>query len=361
MPAEIAYGFVGLQQLFNKRVAEVGIPRTFEAIQQSVAEHTRLVNTLMGALVERTTIAQEMFELPGSGTLQPLDEVGIPRPTDVGGRYQVAYPIQGGGDAWGRNRVTSALMTVEEANRHTIEAQNKDADWLARHIIAALLTKDSWTFEDKVGADGTRGFGNLTIQPLANGDSTEFPRINGQPAPANHYTAQAVAIDAANNPFPSFYSTLTGYPGQKNSPVVAYIPENLETAVTSLPTFYEVEDPDIRAGANRDVLTGSIDMGIGDEVLGKVDKVWVVLWKRLPDNYLFAHARGQRVLKMREYPAPALQGLFTESHSPDGARMETRVIRYAGFGVANRVAAMAHYVGGASYVNPANYTAPLLQ
>lgn len=361
MPAEIAYGFVGMQNLFNKRVAEVGIPRTFDAIRQSVAEHTRLINTLMDAFVERTTIAQEMFELPGSGTLQPLDEVGIPRPTDVGGRYKVAYPIQGGGDAWGKNRVTSALMTVEEANRHTIEAQNKDADWLARHLIAALLSKDSWVYEDKVGVNGTRGFGDLDIMPLANGDTMEYPLINAQPATANHYTAQAVAIDDANNPFANFYSTLTRYPGQKDARVVAYIPENLETAVTGLSNFYEVEDPDIRVGANRDSLKGSIDMGIGDEVLGKIDKVWVVLWKRLPDNYTFAHARGQRILKMREYPTPALQGLFTESHSPDGARMETRVIRYAGFGVANRVAAMAHYVGNANYVNPAAYTAPLAQ
>ncbi|MCB8923011.1 MAG: hypothetical protein H6662_15595 [Ardenticatenaceae bacterium] len=361
MTIEIAYGFVGMQHLFNKRVQEVGVNRVFDAITQSAAEHTQMINTMMEILVERTTVAQEEFELPGSGTLQPLDEVGIPRPTDTYGFYQVAYPIQGGGDAWGKNRVTSALMTVQEANRHTIEAQNKDADWLARHIIASVLTKDSWTFHDKVGAAGNKGLGNITIMPLANGDVTEYPVTGKQPQTANHYTAQAVAIDNSNNPFPGFYSTLTRYPGSKNATIVAYIPENLQESVEALTDFREVEDADVRAGANRDELVGSIPVGLGDELLGKVGKVWVVLWKRLPDNYIFVHARGRTILKMREYPTSTLQGLFTELHSPDGARMENRVIRYAGFGVSNRVAGLVHYVGNAAYQNPTDYTAPLAQ
>lgn len=361
MTIEIAYGFVGMQSLFNKRVQEVGVRRVFDAITQSAAYHTDMINTLMSILVERTTIAQEEFELPGAGTLQPLDEVGIPRPTDTYGFYKVAYPIQGGGDAWGKNRVTSAMMTVQEANRHTIEAQNKDADWLARHIIAGTLTKTSWTFHDKVGAGGNKGLGDITIMPLANGDSTEYPVIGQQPQTANHYTGQAAAISDGANPFPTIYSTLTNYPGNRNATIVAYIAESLQATVEALTDFRELEDPDVRAGANRDELTASIPVGLGDELLGKVGKVWIVLWKRLPDGYILAHARGRTILKMREYPASELQGLFTELHSPDGARMENRVIRYAGFGVSNRVAALCHYVGNATYPNPADYTAPLPQ
>jgi len=41
--------------------------------------------------------------------------------------------------------------------------------------------------------------------------------------------------------------------------------------------------------------------------------------------------------------------------------MENRVIRYAGFGVSNRVAGLVHYVGAADYQNPVDYTAPLAQ
>ena len=361
MTIDIAYGFVGMQHLFNKRVTEVGVRRVFDAITQSAAYHTDMINTIMGELVERTTIAQEEFELPGAGTLQPLDEVGIPRPTDTYGFYQVAYPIQGGGDAWGKNRVTSAMMTVQEANRHTIEAQNKDADWLARHAIAAVLSSSSWTYHDKLGANGAKGLGDITIMPLANGDATEYPVIGQQPQPANHYTAQAAAIDDANNPFPTIYATLTNYPGNRNGTVVAYIAESLQASVEALTDFREVEDPDVRASMTRDSLTASIPVGLGDELLGKVGKVWVVLWKRLPDGYIFAHVRGRRVMKMREYPASELQGLFTELHSPDGARMENRVIRYAGFGVSNRVAGLCHYVGNAAYQNPTDYTAPLAQ
>lgn len=363
MPAQIAYGFVGMESLFERRISQVGMQRVMDAVNLSAAEHTRLVNALMSALVEKTTIAQEEFEMVATGTLQPLDELGIPRPTDVFGSYQVAYPIQGGGDAWGTNRVTSRMMTVGEANRHVIEAQNKDADWMARHIIAAWLTKTTWTFKDKVGPNGQKGLGDITIMPLANGDSVTYPIKGKQPATANHYTGQANAIDDSNNPFPTFYSTLNSYlTVNSRQPVVAYIPENQQTAVENLATFHEVEDSDLEAAVTRDRLRSSIEAGFGDELLGKVGKVWVVLWRRLPDNYIPVHHRGAgSIMKMREYPESSLQGFFTETHSPDGARMETRMIRYAGFGCSNRIGAMAHYVGNGTYPNPTDYTAPLAQ
>lgn len=359
---DIAYGFIGLQHLFNTRVAEAGTQRINTALQETAAEHNRMIETLMGELVEKTTLAQEEYALPNVSTLQPLDEKGIPKPRTAQGSYKVAYPIEGGGDAWGVDRVASELMTVEEVNRQTVDVQNADADWNARHIIAALLAKSTWTFKDKVGPNGGRGLGDITIMPLANGDTIEYPRKGLPAAVADHYTAQAAAISDGANPFPTFYSKLTTYPSNGSKPtIVSYIPENLRDEVEGLSTFKEMEDPDIKAGANRDVLVANIAAGFGDEVLGKVGKVWVVLWRRMPDNYIISHVRGRKPLKMREYPAAALQGLFPENYSPDGARKEWRWIRYAGFGVANRLAAMCHFVGNATYQNPAEYTPPLAQ
>ena len=108
-------------------------------------------------------------------------------------------------------------------------------------------------------------------------------------------------------------------------------------------------------------LTGRIDRGIGDEVLGKVDGIWVVEWSFLPDDYGIVVARGSStpVLGMRQYPAPELQGLFTENHSPDGNLLARRFIRYAGFGVWNRVGAIAWRVSNGAYAIPTGYTTPL--
>ena len=62
---------------------------------------------------------------------------------------------------------------------------------------------------------------------------------------------------------------------------------------------------------------------------------------------------------MRQYPSTALQGLFTENHSPDGNLHESRFIRYAGFGARNRIAALVYRIGNGSYAIPTGYTAPL--
>ena len=56
MTIEIAYGFVGMQSLFNKRVQEVGVRRVFDAITQSAAYHTDMINTLMIELMNMVII-----------------------------------------------------------------------------------------------------------------------------------------------------------------------------------------------------------------------------------------------------------------------------------------------------------------
>ena len=102
-------------------------------------------------------------------------------------------------------------------------------------------------------------------------------------------------------------------------------------------------------------------MCIRDRYLGYVDGVDVVEWSFLPDNYGVVIARGAqaRPLRMREYPAASLQGLFTENHSPDGNLAEYRFIRFAGFGAYNRVGAIAFRIGDPAYAIPTGYTTPV--
>lgn len=354
MPNAVAYGFVGLQHIFADQLTDQTVPLVMDAVRQSAAYYTQQVNGLFGAanLVERTTLHTARYALAGSGTLQPLDEWGNPLPVREEGHYDLAWPIQGGGTAFGDNRVSRALMTVEDFNRKTLEAQRRDADWIRRHVLAALLDNTTWSFTDKQ-------HGALTIQPLANGDAVTYPRRTGAAATDTHFLAQAAAIADAANPFPTIYTELQEHPGN-TGPFVVYTPSNLVAAIQGLASFIPVADPDIALGANQDRLSASVDAGVGDRVLGKTDNLWVIEWSALPDNYLLGHARGgDPPVRMREYPAAALQGLFTETHSPDGNLRETRLIRYAGFGAFNRVAALVYRIGNASYAIPTGYTQPL--
>lgn len=358
----LAYGFVTLQDQFTSRVNEVGVERIWNAIDESAAEHNRVVNELMEAFVERTTTAQEQHELPGGGTLQPLDPDGNPKPVKPSGNYQVAYPIQHAGTAWGDNRVSRALMTVREANRYTVDAQQKDVNWLRRHILAAMLDNEEWTYHDETGADGAKGLGDITIKPLANGDSVEYVMIGGDTSTDDHYHAQSADISDAANPYPTIEDELEEHPSN-SGPFVAYIPTNLKTDTKDLADFIPVADPDVAQGANTDTLARSISRGFGDRVLGKVGDIWIVEWSALPDGYIVAHARGGGpVLKMREYPAEELQGFFPERHSPDGNHAVERMLRMCGFGVVNRVGAVVYQVGAAvddTYEVPSAYDAPL--
>lgn len=348
------FGFVGYEDLADERVLDGNVQMVNDAIAASVIEHNRQVAAALAEMVERTTEYTSRYKLAGGGTLQPLDEWGNPLPVKDAGYYDVAFPIQGGGTAWGDNRVSRALMTVAEADRLTAGALRRDADWMKRHILSAMFDNTSWSYTDEEK-------GTLTVQPLANGDSVTYVRTNGALAVDNHYYAQAAAIGDAANPFLGWKTELMEHP-ENAGPYVAYIPTNLKSTVMGLANFIDAPDVNIQpAMTAQSLATNPVDRGFGDEVLGYVDGVWVVEYGLLPDNYGLVVARGaaSKPLRMREYGAAALQGLFTENVSPDGNLNEYRFIRYAGFGSYNRVGAMAFRIGNGSYAIPSGYATPL--
>ncbi len=347
------FGFVGYEDLADQRVLDGNVRIVDAAIAASLAEHNRQLDALLTEFVARTSEYSARVKLGSSGTLQPADEWSNPIPIKPVASYDVAFPIQGGMTAWGDNRISRALMTVAEADSYTASMLQRDADWMRRHILAAMFDNTAWTFTDEEK-------GSLTVQPLANGDAVTFPRNNGTLATDTHYYAQAAAIADATNPFPTWKRELNEHPGN-NGPLVAYVPSNLVLAVQNLATFVDVDEPDVNPGIMAPRLTNVPGRSFGDELLGKVDGIWVVEWSFLPDNYGIVVARNAtaKPLWMREYPAASLQGLFQEAHSPDGNLLERRYFRYAGFGAYNRVGALAFRIGDAAYAIPTGYTTPL--
>lgn len=356
------FGFVGLEDLFSRRVSEDNQAIVYDAVTATVNEWNRTMNEIMAMFLERTVTAQENFQQPGSGTLQPLDDFGNPLPVQPGEAYQVAYPIQGAGTAWGDNRVTRQLMTVQEVNDNLADALRRDRDWVIRHFLAAVFDNVAWTFNDRVGAGGNKGLGNITVQPLANSDSVTYLRRGGAVATDNHYLAQAADIGDDSNPFPTIRRELIEHPGNSGR-LVVYIPSALVDTVTALTEFVEISDPDISYGADESTVAdpGAGILGPGVEVLGKTksSNAWIAEWPMLPDEHMIAKMVGTPPgLRMREYDSPALQGLFTEFDT-DGNLEENRYLRYAGIGVADRTSMLVYQVGNATYEIPTGYDAPL--
>jgi hypothetical protein len=345
----LAYGFVDLEHLFARRVNEVGVETITRAIDLTLQEHNRTVNALLSELVSRTTEVKERVRVPGQTELQPLDEWGIPRATQEYLYIEAGYPLFHAGDAIGRNRVARALMTVQELNDEIVRIQAEDGRWIKRHLLAALLDNQAYTFTDP-------RHGSVTVHPLANGDAQLYPFVGGTVGPDDHYRA-VTTISDSSNPFRTIYQELAEHPGNR-LPYVALIANNLRDSVESLASFVPVDDPDIQRAATQAEVSAQFPTSLVDEPLGKVGGVWVGVLRSLPDNYIVAFARGESIVRMRELPAPELQGLVRDEIR-EGNIEQIRFYRSAGFGVWNRTGAVAVYVGGTTYQVPSGYDAPL--
>lgn len=356
------YGFLSLEDLYAQRVNTVGVQRVYDAVQASVDEYNRVVMAMESTMVERTTMVQEYIELPGGGTLQPLTPDGNPLPIVPSGQYTAGYPLHGAGTAWGTNRITREMLTVQEADRFTDDAFQKDADWRMRHLLAAILDETTWTFTDKFGGNGTKGLGAISVLPLANGDSVTYLRRGGSNSTDDHYLATASAIADNTNCYSTIRAELIEHP-TNTGPYVAYVSSSLVDTTVALSEFVELNDPDV-AYQNSDNLPTALEsiLGPGDEILGKLksSNMWVVEWGRVPTGYIIAQALGAGpFVKQRELPVPSLQGLFTEGFDDDGNHQGQRFLRWAGYGVSNRVAAVVQRVGNGTYATPTGYDAPL--
>jgi hypothetical protein len=351
------FGYASIQHLFADRLNPQNQPLVLDAIRQRAAIYSAMTVEMLAALAMRTTRSTERFALPGYGTLQPLDALGVPLPVRPAGHTDVAYPIYGGGTAAGRDRVSRALETVEDVFRDQEDAEARDATWLKWHLLASIFTNTTRTFVDESVPESP----SITIQPLAiTSDSVTYVRNNGSSSTAQHYVAQAAAIADATNPFPAIYTLLSAYPGSVGRNIISLVPSANVAAVEALATFIPVSDPDVRLGSASDVLASAGPRTWANRILGKVGPIWVAENSSLPDDYLLNLVDGLPPLAMREYPDAALQGFFPEIHSPDGARIERRFLRYCGFGVRNRVAASVTFVnaGDTTYDIPSGFTAP---
>ena len=355
----LAYGFTQFSHLATDRLTStVGQQAIFDAVTESAVEHNRVVTEMQSVLVQLTTDNKVRYKLPGVGTLQPLTELGKPRNIREAGQYDVAYPIQSAGTAWGTTRVSRAKMTIDEANRLTVEALRRDGDWMKRHMLGALYDNTTWSFTDEE-------FGALTIQPLANADGTLYPRIGGGTEDSQHYQFQAGAISdgATTNPYPVIWDQLMLHLSNQGNDVIVFIPSNITAATEALTDFTPVTDMDITPGSATDTISGNIasKRHFGDRVLGKSNKCWIVEWAELDDDHLLAIVEGaDQVLSQREHPESALQGIIVEFEDVNGNLKDTSFIRMTGFGVRNRVGAMLFQVSNGSYAIPTNFTNPLV-
>lgn len=353
MASLVNWGFDSLAQQASQRVNSGNAPAVMTAIEQTVAQQNRDVNSYVSFFAEKTEDHKVRFLQRDKAMLQPMDEWGNPLPRRPQGFYDVAFPIEGAGTAYGSNRITRALQTIGDVRRNTLEMVGDDAAWVQQKLLEAILDSGEYTYVDEM-------YGTLTVKPFANGDAAEYPFTNGTVATDNHYLAQTAGISASANPLPTIHTELTEHPGNRGN-VVVFTAANCASAITGMTGFLTTPQAYVRPATSADSLTGFPNVPFG-KPLGYKDNCFVVQWDALPSNYLVGVTTNamEPALKMREYPANELKGLFMENNSPDGNLQETRYLRYCGFGAYDRTGIVAYQVSGddTTYDVPTGYDRP---
>jgi hypothetical protein len=354
MAGELLYGFHQLKDILGNRLDDQNIPVVNDAITQAVEERNRQLNTMLSAFVTRTTEAKVRYKQLGAARNQPLDQNGRALPIKPAGFYDVALPIQMSGSAWGTNYVTRQLMTVQDANDATRVLLDGDTAWMRDHVLAALVAAATWTFPDEEKGD-------LTIQPLANGDAVTYQLFTGATSNAtdNHLLAQTDPIDDTHNPFRAIHRELLEHP-ENGGQVFALVASDLRDDIEALDVFREQPDVNIELGANSDRVVGRLGIETPGTVFGYVSGVFVVEWASLPSGYMICGTtQGQRPIAQREYPVASLQGFHLAGTRDDHPFYESQYLRVAGFGGWNRVGALVYQVGAGSYSVPTGYASPM--
>lgn len=351
----LLHGFSSLKDVLAQRVTGDLIPTVETAVAQSIADHNEVTKRMIELFVTRITAHQIRYKSPVAAKLQPLDEFGRARKIKMAGYYDVGFPIKSAGSAFGHTREARIKMTVKDFNDSLTLMLDADLRWQRDQIMSALFTNTSYTFGDEE-------FGNVTVMPLANGDTQVYLIRAGAEAgeaSVQHFRAQAANLADATNPYPTIYRDLTKRPENSSGKVVSFIPANLRDEVEGLATFKEASDPDIRLADNKDELIGALGISVPGEVVGKVGKVWVVEWDALPDDYTINIATGgDKPLAMREHAEPELQGFSAVADRADHPYFERQFVRSAGFGAWNRVAAIVQRFNNGAYAAPTGLSQP---
>lgn len=354
-PAEVLYGFHQIVDLFDDKVTAENIEVVNSAAEAAVREHNRQLDTLASLFVTRTTQFKRKYKQYASTRSQPLDQNGRALPIKARGSYDIALPIQSAGNAWGSNYVTRQQMTVQDVNDNTRLMLDGDTAWMVDHILAALFAGSTWTFPDDE-------HGDLEIVPLANGDTTTYLIQQGQwlPKTDNHLLFQNATISDLNNPFKIIRKELVEHPENGNN-AVAFIASDLQSDVEALSGFMDKDDPEIRRGANSDVLTGTLGVETPGTLIGRVNQTWVVELPMLPSGYLTAVTTDGNApaLAQREHEDENLKGFKFVGVRDNFPYQENQYARWAGFGAWNRVGALVMQINAGSYSVPAGFASPM--
>ena len=354
----LTYGFWQLEDVYDRRVADLEPQKIDDAVFASAAAYDRDMNAVLDDLVEDTTERDGAFELPTSGELQPGSEDGKPVVTMNFQEVTQGYPMWRGMDAFGFNREAYAKITVRDMDKAMLSVQQKQARWTLRRAFAAFYTNVAYTFKEKGRTD-------LTVRPLATtADGAIYLDQNGELQTVEHYTGQAGGIGNTTNPFTANETILRAHPANVGT-IVQYIPSDLMADTQALAGFYPFNPNNglVDFGLGVDVASSRVAqfIGFGNEIVGVVSESIIVLSRRLPASRVVAKVMdGAKPLVRRREPETQLQGLRVVPIQVDSNFRRWDFYLKEGYAVGNPIGMAIREIADASYDIPSGYDARIL-
>lgn len=336
--------------------SELGVgdnQRIFQAVDgQTVLDtlnnYVENVNSELDALTgvfvgTETESHQERAYKPGTGEMAETATGDAGPAVRASGSWTVAYPLRNFAERVIATDVDMAYMTAAELDRHT---QTVTTRWANRHrneILRAFLTNVASTFTDE-------RHGDLSVQPLANGDAVTYPPIisSTTEATANHYLVSGYAaadISDTNNPFATMADKLEDHWGQSSEggQILVFINRAQRAKTSALTDFVSRGQANIAYGQDTDLALPE-GIRLPGNLRGVLDEygVWIVQWDRIPAGYMLGLHLGTSAPLARRVD-PADTGLARGLHmagAEDDVKYPLRGMSYRdrfGYGVRNRL------------------------
>ena len=355
------FGAYGLADTDYAFINTIGQSVVYNATLQVLGDHNADLAASEAVLVEQTTWDHTVkYKLPMEGYLQKKSTVAPTMLSKPNGGWNVSFPLEeyGGSIAW--DRVTLAKMTMGQYDLAISGILRKDRNTRRFEILKAILNNTSRTFKDE-------DFPDLTIVPLANGDTVTYPPVIGSinEVTANNYLVSgytAASISDTNDPIPTMVNAIEKYLGTPTggSKIAIFINDAQTNAIRSLTNFDTVPNRFVEYGANVSLVPeDKFPAGLPGRMLGETDSALIVEWRWIPANYMLGvHLEAPQPLRRRIDPPETGLGdglMLTCQNVAEPLKYSEWSNRF-GYGCANRLNGVVMFLdAGSTYTVPALY------
>lgn len=353
----VLHATLGLPDTDRQFVNTIGQRVVYDAVVDILNRHNEELNAFVSVFAEMTTEDYKLrYKLPGSGRLARRGGQTESPAAKATGQWDIALPLEDFGRQLSGDDVSMAYMRMDEMDRHIMTIMNQNVNTVRFEMLRALFNNTQRTFVDPL-------YGDLLVEPLANGDAVLYPPILGSETNAadDHYIeSNYTAITDANNPYDGFIvPELEEHFGieQGGSSILTFINRAQVAATTALADFDEVTDRFVTPGDDTATVFGTPN--VPGRVIGRTNGTWVAQWDWIPAGYLLGvHLDAPRPLMQRVDPeATGLpQGLTLVVQDTEYPFEKSHYRNRFGIGVGNRLNGVVVELGvGGTYTIPPAY------